>query len=166
MDRKALETRVKAMEARVKTLEAVLDIENLKMKYWRSMDQKAWAQVGECFTADGRFEVPPRLKTDTGILTVLGSRAIAEFLGKRLVTAITVHQGLAPEIELISDTAARGTWQLHDVIVNEKENTILTGYGVYEDEYVKENGDWKIKSSKLSRKYVETRNRTTLERIS
>ena len=166
MDQKARESRVKDLEARVKTLEAVLGIENLKMRYWRSMDLKAWAQVGECFTADGSFEVPPRLKTDTGILTVRGSHAIAEFLGKRLATAITVHQGLAPEIEVINDTAARGTWQLHDVIVNEKENTILTGYGVYEDEYVKENGDWKIKTSKLSRKYVETRNRTTLERIS
>jgi hypothetical protein len=166
MDRKDLEARIKTLEARVKTLEAVLDIENLKMKYWRSMDRKDWAQVGECFAADGSFEVPPRLKTDTGILTVQGGRAIAEFLGRRLATAITVHQGLSPEIELIDDTTARGAWQLHDVIVNEKENTILTGYGVYEDEYVRENGGWRIKSSKLSRKYVETRNRTTLERIS
>jgi hypothetical protein len=166
MDPKALETRIKALESRVKTLEAVLDIENLKMKYWRSMDLKAWAQVGECFTADGSFEAPPRLETDTGMLTVVGNRAIAEFLGKRLAAAITVHQGLAPEIALINDTTARGTWQLHDVIVNETENTILIGYGVYEDEYVKENRDWKIKSSKLSRKYVEARNRTTLERIS
>jgi hypothetical protein len=166
MDQKDLEERVKDLEARVKDLKAVLDIENLKMKYWRSMDLKAWTQVGECFTEDGSFEVPPRLKTDTGILMVKGNRAIAEFIGKRVATSITVHQGLAPEIDLINDTTARGTWQLHDVIINEEENTILTGYGVYEDEYIKENGDWKIKSSKLSRKYVETRNRTTLKRIS
>jgi hypothetical protein len=56
----------------------------------------------------------------------------------------------APEIELTSATTARGVWALEDV-VRFGPGVNLRGYGHYQETYEKIDGQWRIKSSKLTR---------------
>jgi hypothetical protein len=63
---------------------------------------------------------------------------------------VTVHQVHAPELELTSDTTARGAWALHD-IVRLLPGLTLDGYGHYHETYEKQSGQWRFKSSTLTR---------------
>lgn len=57
-----------------------------------------------------------------------------------------MHHGHHPEIEITSETKARGTWELFNYMIDTVNNRAQRIAGVYQDEYVKENGQWKIKS--------------------
>jgi hypothetical protein len=63
---------------------------------------------------------------------------------------VTVHQVHAPEVELTSATTARGTWALND-IVRLLPALTLNGSGHYHETYEKSDGQWRIKTSKLTR---------------
>jgi hypothetical protein len=63
----------------------------------------------------------------------------------------------APEIELTSETTARGVWALEDV-VRFGPGVNLRGYGHYHETYEKIDGQWRIKSSKLTRLRVDVFN--------
>ncbi|ETB51658.1 bile-acid 7-alpha dehydratase, partial [Mycobacterium avium subsp. paratuberculosis 10-8425] len=65
-------------------------------------------------------------------------------------TQPTAHQVHNPEIELTSATTARGTWALQDV-VRFGPGITLVGYGHYHETYENIDGQWFIKSSKLTR---------------
>jgi SnoaL-like domain len=62
----------------------------------------------------------------------------------------TVHQVHAPEIELTSPSTATGIWALND-IVRLAPGVNLQGYGHYHETYEKADGQWRIKTSKLTR---------------
>jgi hypothetical protein len=59
--------------------------------------------------------------------------------------SVTIHQGHHPEIELLGDDTARGTWALYNYMFNIKENRGIRIGAYYEDEYVKLGGAWKFK---------------------
>jgi hypothetical protein len=63
---------------------------------------------------------------------------------------ISAHQGHNPEIEITSDTTARGVWLLNDRLIVQTIAT-MNAWGYYEDEYVKVSGEWKKKGTKLTR---------------
>ena len=75
-------------------------------------------------------------------------------------TQVTQHQVHHPEIDLTSDTTAKGVWYLQDFVIDLDTNTILRGAGFYHDEYVKVNGEWKIKLTGYVRTYEEVEERT------
>ena len=85
-----------------------------------------------------------------------GRDAIIAFLdgalGKHMLTQHQVHH---PEIELTSDTTATGVWALQDYVINLNEGTTLFGTAYYSDEYVKVDGEWKIKSTGYERVFDE-----------
>jgi hypothetical protein len=60
-----------------------------------------------------------------------------------------------PEIELTSETTATGTWSMFDYV--QMPELTLKGYGHYEEEYLKEDGKWRIKNLLLTRLHVDTR---------
>ena len=63
---------------------------------------------------------------------------------------MTHHQGYDPKIELTSATTAKGLWTMDDLLVF--GGTLgVHGYGRYNDNYVKVNGQWVVKYSKLTR---------------
>ena len=77
---------------------------------------------------------------------------------------MTMHQVHHPEIELTSETSARGTWYLEDRVINAGPDlpempghSILFGAAFYSDEYVKRDGAWMIKKTGYERVYVEIR---------
>lgn len=120
-------------------------IKQLKARYCRYLDTKDWAAWRTIFADD--------LFSDTsqaGGKVIEGADEFVAFTRKSLRNQATVHQVHAPEIELTSATTARGIWALEDV-VRFGPGVNLRGYGHYHETYEKVDGQWRIKSSTLTR---------------
>ncbi len=74
-------------------------------------------------------------------------------------TMITMHHGHHPEIELTSESTATGIWALEDVVIDTANELTIRGAAYYRDEYVKLNGEWKIRSTGYERLYEEMESR-------
>lgn len=134
-------------ETRMRVLEDVEAIKRLKARYWRCMDQKLWAEMEQLYTDDATQEAGDwRVEG--------GGRAIVRRLSQVLDGVATAHGGHSPDIEITGDTTARGTWALQDRLVW-KSGRKMTGFGHYEDEYVKEQGAWRIRSTRITRLFEE-----------
>jgi bile-acid 7alpha-dehydratase len=133
------------VEKRIRVMEDIEAIKNLKAKYFRCVDKKLWEEMETVLTEDAVADY------GMGIELLHGRKAIIEFLKKNLGrdSMISVHQGHNPEIEITSDTTARGIWVLNDRLIIQTIAT-LNGWRYYEDEYVKVNGEWKKKSTKIT----------------
>jgi hypothetical protein len=130
------------LESRIRTLEDIEAIKRLKAKYWNSVDTKQWENLAECFAVDAVFASP-----FLGEMT--GRDHILRVLKRAMKNVKTSHQGHNPEIEIIDRTTARGRWALNDH-VEMPGSLSMAGYGHYEEDYINENGAWKIKRSKLT----------------
>ena len=126
-------------------MEDIEAIKKLKAKYFRCVDKKLWEEMETVLTEDAVADY------GMGIELLQGRKAIIEFLKKNLGrdSMISVHQGHNPEIEITSDTTARGVWVLNDRLIIQTIAT-LNGWRYYEDEYAKVNGEWKKKSTKIT----------------
>lgn len=136
------------LERRIQILEDIEAIKRLKVRYWNSVDNQQWDKMADCITEDFVFESPQLGKME-------GRDFIVKVLKKLLKNATTAHQGHNPEIEISSNTTARGRWALNDR-VELPDKRFFRGYRHYEDEYVKENGSWKIRRSKLTNIFQES----------
>ena len=119
-------------------------IKKLKARYFRFLDTKRWKEFGELF-ADDAFFVNP----ETGQPTVRGRQAIVERVRGFVKDAVTVHHGHMPEIELTGPTTATAIWAMFDSVDDGERS--WQDYGHYEETYVKIDGEWRIRSSKLTR---------------
>jgi uncharacterized protein (TIGR02246 family) len=128
------------------SLEEIEQIKKLKARYFRLMDMKLWEEWAEVFTEDATLRV-----ITMGGLEVFweGRQQIVTNNSSTLKDVITVHQGHMPEIEMTSEATATGIWAMSDYLVF--PNGTLNGAGHYHEEYVKEDGQWKIKSLLLTR---------------
>jgi uncharacterized protein (TIGR02246 family) len=127
-------------------------IKRLKYKYLRCLDLKLWDELAECFTEDATSAY------SGGKFAFEGRDAIMEFLRNAMsadsfLSSHTVHH---PEIDFTSDTTATGTWALHDVVIETRADIVIRGAAFYEDEYVKQDGQWRIRSTGYRRIYEET----------
>jgi hypothetical protein len=122
-------------------------LKQLKARYCRLLDAKDWTAWRDVFTDDFVSDT-----SEAGGKRIAGVDAFIDFVRATLGAAskTTVHQVHAPELELISDTSARGVWALNDV-VRLLPGLTLHGYGHYHETYEKTGGQWRIKSSKLTR---------------
>lgn len=120
-------------------------IKQLKARYCRYLDTKDWAAWRTIFTDDFLSDT-----SQAGGKVIEGADEFVAFTRKSLRNQATVHQVHAPEIDLTSATTARGIWALEDV-VRLGPGVNLRGYGHYEETYEKVDGQWRIKSSTLTR---------------
>lgn len=120
-------------------------IKQLKARYFRTMDTKDWAGMRRLFADDVVMDT-----TASGGGVVTGADSFMEFLVPSLADAVTVHHGHMPEITLVSASTATGVWALHDEIVW-PDGTTMRGDGHYHEAYVRVDGEWRIKSSTLTR---------------
>jgi hypothetical protein len=126
-------------------------IKRLKYKYLRCLDQKLWDEMVGCFTEDAVAEY------SGGKYTYDGRQAILDFL-RRSMGAESFHSSHRvhhPELELTSETTATGVWALEDVVVETKWEITIRGAAFYRDEYVKEQGRWRIRRTGYLRTYEE-----------
>ncbi|HEY7053742.1 MAG TPA: nuclear transport factor 2 family protein [Mycobacterium sp.] len=127
---------------------ALLEIEaikQLKARYCRYLDTKDWAAWREIFTDDFLSDT-----SKAGGKVIEGADEFVAFTRRNLKDRATAHQVHAPEIELTSATTARAVWALEDV-VRLAPAINLRGYGHYHETYQKAGGQWRIKSSQLTR---------------
>jgi len=124
-------------------------IRRLKARYFRSMDTKDWDGMREVFTDDVVIDT-----AEAGGQVARGADDFMAFLREALGDAVTVHQGHMPEIDLTSETTATGIWALNDIIIW-SSGMRLDGYGHYHETYEKSDGEWRIKSSKLTRLHTD-----------
>jgi hypothetical protein len=119
-------------------------IKQLKARYFRLMDEQDWSAFGEVFSREV-------VLGDDGSIT--GRAAAIEYIRSAAHAARTAHQGVAPEIEIVADGQARGVWAMTDYFeVRDTDPPIgFTGYGHYFDDYVHEDGAWRIAASRLTR---------------
>ena len=138
------------IEARMKRFEDLEAIKRLKYKYFRCLDTKQWDGLAECFTPDATTSY------SSGKYSFQGIDAIMKFLSEGLGAGmISMHQCHHPEIELTGDTTATGVWALQDYVIVTQANLSLRGAAFYHDEYVKVNGEWKIKHTGYDRVFEE-----------
>jgi hypothetical protein len=134
-------------------LAAIEEIKQLKARYFRCMDTKQWSGWEEVFAADATMDVseerPPG--STEAIPLIKGRDNIIPFVSKVLEGVVTVHHGHMPEIELTSETTARGIWAMEDKLQWPDGKTTLHGYGHYHETYEQAGGRWRIKTLKLTR---------------
>jgi hypothetical protein len=144
-----LEARIRRLEDIEATKADIEAIKRVKYKYFRCLDSKLWDELAECFTEDATTDYR------SGTWAFQGVDAIVQFLKKLRPTRLSVHQGHHPEIELTSDTTANGIWSFNDYVIDKQTGITLRGAGFYYDEYVKVNGEWKIKLTGYTRTFEE-----------
>jgi uncharacterized protein (TIGR02246 family) len=133
-------------------LEAIEEIKALKARYFRCMDTKDWAGFAEQFAPHATMDMTSE---NAGVTT--GRHDIAAFVEAAVGDVTTVHHGHTPEIEILSDTTARGIWAMEDELRWPAGSpiTAMHGYGHYHETYEKIDGRWLIASTRLTRLRVD-----------
>ena len=124
-------------------------IKQLKARYFRTMDTKDWDGMRQVFTDDVVMDT-----TASGGNVIAGADDFMAFLRETLADVITVHHGHMPEIQLTSATSATGIWALQDILTW-PDGSRMAGYGHYHETYERVGGEWRIKSSTLTRLNTE-----------
>ena len=140
---------------RLERLEAIEEIRNLKARYYRLMDTKQWDELKSVFTADMKVLTPD------GKVYAEGGETYAADLRNSLEKAVSCHQGLSGEIEIVDDGNARAVWAMQDVIEWEDAHPqfgwkSIVGRGHYHETYRKEDGAWRIATLTLTRLRLDT----------
>jgi uncharacterized protein (TIGR02246 family) len=124
-------------------------ITRLKYRYMRCLDQKLWAELADCFTEDATTSY------GGGKYAFNGRDAIMKFLVEAMdkPSFLSSHRVHHPEIDLTSPTTARGIWALEDFVLDPERRVIIQGAAFYRDEYVKQDGRWRIRSTGYERTF-------------
>ena len=134
-------------------------IKRLKYRYMRCVDTKQWDELAGCFSPDATTNYGGRHK-------YAGVEAIMGFLRTMdSPDVITMHHVHHPEIELTGPRTARATWTLQDYVINLSRDWSLHGTALYGDEYVKVDGEWKIKHTGYRRIFSETWARSDIKSL-
>jgi hypothetical protein len=140
-------------------LTAIEELKQLKARYFRCMDTKDWAGLAEVFAPDAVMDMSSEMRDGTtqGTGITQGNQAIAEFMRGAVEPVTTVHHGHMPELEIESETEARGVWAMEDVLRWPPGSPISTlhGYGHYHETYRRVDGAWRIQTIRLSRLRVD-----------
>jgi hypothetical protein len=143
---RALAARVAALEQRKERIEDVNAIERLQAAYGYYVDRALWDDVASLFADDGTIEL--------GLDGVyVGKARVREYLyalggGRQgLVDGeLNEHLQVMPVISIAADgLTAKARWRAI-VLSGELGRDAFWGEGPYENEYVKDDGVWKIKT--------------------
>ena len=117
---------------------------NLKARYFRYLDTRAWKSLRGILTDDfiGDFGISDAEQFTSGDDFIDNVKAA-------LKDATTVHHGHMPEIEFQGDDRATAVWSMEDIVQTPQFD--LHGYGHYSDEYRRVDGQWLISNSRLTR---------------
>ncbi len=138
----SVEERIAAYHDRVERLEDQLAIENLQAYFGYFFDKGMWREAADLFARNGRFEYgqygvyigPERIYR---ALHLFGPEGLAEGY-------LNTHMQLQPVVVVAPDgRTATGRWQGMMQLAEPHENGVW-GVGIYENEYVKEDGVWKL----------------------
>ena len=130
-------------------------IKKLKARYQRAVDTKDWDLM--------RSVLAPKARSvySDGKHAFEGRDSIIEFLsdpkGLGNTQIQSMHHAHTPEIEITSESTAKGKWYLEDFVLTAipsdwaPHGTVMHGTGIYIDEYVKIDGAWHIQQTGYER---------------
>ena len=137
----------------VQQLLDIEEIKQLKARYFRLMDLKQWDDWGMVFAKDCVMEVPEADMVNNGREEIVTNVSTA------LIGARTCTTGTCPRSRSPATSTARGIWAMFDYVEwpaqDDGTRVGLQGYGHYREEYVREDGAWRIARSRLERLRVD-----------
>jgi hypothetical protein len=131
----------------VQALWDIEQIKRLKARYFRLQDQDRWDEWGELFTEDCEVVHPHDVDPVTRGRAAIVERTSTIVGGAGNDTLRRAHRGTNPDIEILDERTARGTWALHCIVTfgDEADPRYTVIYGYYHDEYRKDpDGQWRI----------------------
>jgi hypothetical protein len=141
-----LTTRIESLEHRKSRIEDVNAIERLQHAYGYYVDRALWGEVANLFADDGTIEI--------GLDGVyVGKERVRDYLqalgdgDEGLVDGeLSEHLQVMPVITVAADgRTAKARWRAI-TLTGELGGDAFWGEGPYENEYVKDDGVWKIKT--------------------
>ncbi len=135
-------TLVSRIEKTVTRLEDEDAIENLQRSYGFYADKAQWKDVSDLFAENGTLELGGR-----GVF--IGKARVLQYMTRLAPNGLTRgkllnHLQLQPIVDIAPDgNTAKGRWRFIAEI-GTADKSATWGGGVYENDYVKENGVWKI----------------------
>lgn len=142
----------------IERLLAIEEIKQLKSRYFRCVDTKDWDGYRAVFADDVLLDFSEDVP-DGGMVT--GADAATAIARRLLIDVVSVHHGHCPEIEILSETTAKGIWAMEDRLRwgtgTEYPGQTLHGMGHYTETYEKTDHGWRIKTMKLTRLVREIR---------
>lgn len=136
---------VQSLEQRKTRMEDTNDIKRLQRAYGYYLDEELWDEMADLFAADGTIEIAL-----DGVYK--GKKRVREYLyalgkGKRGLSPgqLNEHMQLMPVVDIAADgKTAKGTWRAV-ILAGQLGKEAFWSEGPYENEYVKEDGVWKIR---------------------
>ena len=105
--------------------------------------RKAWSEFPPLVAPDARFT----FDTKSGVVEVVGAEAFVQF-GAKSLEGFTFYEyiPLNVVVKADSDTTARGRVYSFEVGEDRESGAWLTFYGLYDDDYVQVEGEWRFAS--------------------
>ncbi|GEE02269.1 bile-acid 7-alpha-dehydratase [Gordonia spumicola] len=131
--------------AQIATLTAISDITALKHDYWRACDEKDVDGFRDSFIASGAvIDYGPLGSFDDAapMVAIFERVALAKVDGRYAV--LDMHTGGHPHITVTGPDTARGRWSLRFRQIDTVGRTETVSTGVYDDEYLREDGVWRM----------------------
>lgn len=147
---------------------AIEEIKQLKARYFRLMDTKDWTGMSTIFTADGVLDARSVFSVD-GVPDEApaaesrnwlyeGGQTIVDFIRDAAMGTVTCHHGHCHEVEVLSNTEAKGVIAMEDRVFKRIEGKPVwqfRGCGHYHESYRKVDGAWRIAHSRITRIYID-----------
>lgn len=135
-----LQKRLAELQHEAQLLEDERDIEILQRTYGYYVDKNLWVEIGELFAEEGTLEIGGR-----GIF-VGKERAVEylQWLGEPVQGRLYDHTQMQGIVHVSPDgKTAKGRWRAL-VFGGDVDRSSVFGDCIYENEYIKEDGVWKI----------------------
>lgn len=145
-----LRDEVKILRGELNRLAIIEAVKRTKYKYWRSFDTADLEGMASVLHEDVILSV------EAGVYSMAyeGRDAYVNMVREGAhADMISHHNGHHPEIDVISDDEAIGTWYLYDDLHEFRRGMRLFGTAFYRDRYVRVDGQWKIRYSQFHRIY-------------
>ena len=144
-------------------LDAIEAIKDIKAKYWRGVDQSDAALVRSILAEDCVLDYRGCCTDPTSGVDFLPEMNIVlkgrdSWQAQALDGFVTSHQGHQTEIDVTGPATAQAIWAFTDRFFYPPgmKFSRLTGYGYYHETYEKETSGWKLKTTRITRLWVET----------
>lgn len=138
----------------IERLAHIESIKRLKARYFRTLDTEDWDALETVFTDDVTVAFPGR-RALTSRLELLDALRTHHTEAE----VVTVHHGHMPEIDVLDDCCATGTWAMSDLVDRiwhaDGRRERFAGFGHYHDRFVRTAAGWLMSSMRLTRLRVD-----------
>ena len=150
----------------IERLVAIDAIQQLKARYFRTMDTRDFAAMREVFAKDIRFDCSegffytPLGGEPVGSVGPIteGRDAVMAWIEGSFTGFTSVHHGHCHEVTIDSDTEAHGVIAMADFIrAADRKTVLIEASGHYWEKYRFEDGAWRIAETKLTRLFSDAK---------